>query len=211
MIIPVIAAKTPQEFLSPELALQSAKFKLVTKKETQMTSIIKASEADSTAIAAIGRVSVEESHRGSCSAAEMDDFLDKNYSDSVIKEELKNEDNIYHLLNYDDKPVGFSKIVLNARHPNIAEENVAKLDRIYLLKEYHGLKLGAKLLDRNIVFGRTRHQSGIWLYTWVGNRSAIDFYRKAGFEIIGEHKFQVNDLHYDLCHQMFLRFGNAKP
>jgi GNAT superfamily N-acetyltransferase len=174
----------------------------------KMISVIKATESNSISIASIGRISVEESHRGSCSAVEMQEFLEKHYNNDVIKEELKDVVNIYHVINYNDKPVGFSKIVLNTGGPNIASENVAKLDRIYLLKEYHGLKLGLKLFEHNIALARNHHQSGMWLYTWVGNSSAIDFYLKAGFKIIGSYNFQVNENHYDLCHQMFLNFND---
>ena len=48
-------------------------------------------------------------------------------------------------------------------------------------------------------------QSGMWLFTWVGNERALRFYKKAGFEIIGSHNFQVSASHYNLNHQMFLK------
>ena len=63
--------------------------------------------------------------------------------------------------------MGFSKIILNAKHPNIVTENVTKLDRIYLLKEFYGLKIGLELLNFNIELSRNNNQSGIWLYTWI--------------------------------------------
>ena len=46
----------------------------------------------------------------------------------------------------------------------------------------------------------------VWLYTWIGNNRAIDFYLKAGFTIIGSHKFYVTKTHYDLSHQLFLKY-----
>ena len=172
-----------------------------------MISIKKATVNDYTSIAAIGRVSVADSHRGSCSEEIMNDFLEKNYNDDAIKQELNELNNIYHIICYNDKPVGFSKIILNAQHPGIAPENVTKLDRIYLLKEFYGLKLGLELLNFNIELSRNNKQSGIWLYTWVGNERAVNFYTKAGFKVIGSHKFYVTKTHYDLSHQMLLRFS----
>ncbi len=68
--------------------------------------------------------------------------MDKHYNDDAIKKELDDQNNIYHIISYNVRPAGFSKIVLNAKEPAIAAENVTKLDRIYLLKEYFGLKLG---------------------------------------------------------------------
>lgn len=145
-----------------------------------MTSVIKATGRDYNSIVSIGKISVEESHRGSSSAEDMNEFLERNYNSDVIREELNDINNIYYIINYNDKPVGFSKIILNAKHPNIVTENVTKLDRIYLLKEFYGLKLGLELLNFNIELSRNNNQSGMWLYVWIGNNRAIDFYLKAG-------------------------------
>lgn len=102
---------------------------------------------------------------------------------------------------------GFSKIILNATHPNIACENATKLDRIYLLKEFQGMKLGFKLLQFNIELAKNNHQSGIWLFTWVGNKKAIEFYLKAGFKIIGSHDFFVTKTRSNPNHHKLLDFS----
>jgi len=172
-----------------------------------MISITRAAERDIDSIVSIGKISVGESHRGSCSAEEMNAFLERNYNRDVIKEELKDVRNIYYIIRYQDKPVGFSKIVWNARHPNIVAGNVAKLDRIYLHTEFYGLKLGLQILNFNIELSKKNNQSGMWLYTWTGNQRAINFYLKAGFTIIGSHTFYVSETHQDPCHQMFLDLG----
>ena len=175
-----------------------------------MIFITKATQRDCNSIVNIGKIAIAESHRDSCSAEDMHTFLESNYSSDAIMEELNDITNIYYMVTFQNKPVGFSKIISNAKHPAIVAENVTKLDRIYLLKEYYGLKLGLAILNFNIELSRNNNQMGMWLYTWIGNRRAIDFYLKAGFTIIGSHKFQVTKTHYDLCHQMFLNFPEAK-
>lgn len=174
-----------------------------------MISIIKATQRDCHSIASIGKIAVAESHRDSCSAEDMQAFLERNYDCDTIKEELNDINTIYHIVTYHDKPVGFSKIILDAKHPDIVAENVTKLDRIYLLKEYYGLKVGLALLNFNFDLARKNKQSGMWLYTWIGNLRAINFYLKAGFIIIGSYKFYVTKTHYDLSHHMFLDFLNC--
>src|ERR1043165_4521249 len=91
---------------------------------------------DCNIIAHIGRVAVELSHRDSCSAEDMNYFLDAHYNEEAIRQELSDPANIYHLVFYKGAPAGFSKIILNAPHPNIATPNATKLDRIYLLGDY---------------------------------------------------------------------------
>ena len=169
-----------------------------------MISVIKATEEDCQPIVNIGRISVNDAHRESTTAENMKAYIDRNYSDDAIREELKDRDNIYHIINYNGKPVGFSKIVLNAVHPDIDAKNVTKLDRIYLLKEFHNLKLGLELLKFNIRLAEKNNQSGLWLYTWVGNTLAINFYLKVGFKIIGSHKFYVTETYYNMNHHMLL-------
>lgn len=175
-----------------------------------MISVIRATESDHNSIVSIGKLSVAESHKGSCSTEVMDEFLEKNYNNDAIKREINDVNNIYHIINYKNKPAGFSKIILNARHPNIVTKNVTKLDRIYLLNEFYGLKLGLELLNFNLELSRNNDQSGMWLYTWIGNTRAINFYRKAGFAIIGSHKFYVTKTHYDISHQMLFNFHKPK-
>lgn len=178
-------------------------------KQTLMITIQKATEKDYPTIVRIGNISVEEAHRESCSAEDMRTYLDAHYNDEAIKKELNNPDNTYHIIYYKNEPVGFSKIVLNAEHPNIPHKNATKLDRIYLLSEYHNLKLGLELLQFNISFCKNNHQCGIWLFTWVGNEKAVNFYLKTGFTIIGSHQFKVSETHYNLNHQMYLDLTSA--
>lgn len=169
-----------------------------------MISIIKATEKDYETIVNIGKVSVEEAHRASAPAKDMSEYIESHYNNDAIMEELNDTINVYHIINYNGNPVGFSKIVFDAEHPNIALKNVTKLDRIYLLKEFHGLKLGSGLLNFNIELAKKNNQAGIWLFTWVGNTKAIDFYLKTGFRIIGIDRFKVSETHYNPQHQMFL-------
>ena len=114
-----------------------------------MFSIIKATEKNHQTIVPLGNITVEEAHRYSCSAEDLKDYLCANYNDDAIKAELRNADNIYHIIYYNEMPAGFSKIVLNAEHANIAEKHVTMLDRIYLLSEFFNLKLGVELLKFN--------------------------------------------------------------
>lgn len=172
-----------------------------------MISIDSATASDSKTIVDIGLVSVEEAHRGSCSAQELNEYLQKHYNNDAIGAELSDEKNIYHIIKVDGEPAGFSKIVLNAAHADIEQPNVTKLDRIYLLSNFFNLRLGFQLLQFNIGLAKANGQAGIWLYTWTGNTRAINFYEKNGFNIIGSHNFQVTETHYNLNHHMFLRFA----
>lgn len=161
---------------------------------------------DSTSVAHIGRLAVELSHRDSCSVEDMNHFLDTHYNEDAIKQELGDAANIYHILCHNNEPVGFSKIILNAQHPRIASPNTTKLDRIYLLSDHYGQNLGRELLNRNIELSKENGQCGMWLFTWQGNERAINFYKRNGFTIIGDHRFKVSETHYNPHWQMLLSY-----
>jgi len=171
-----------------------------------MISIVKATASDVQTIVTIGKISVEEAHRSSCDATVLGQYIEKNYNTQSIQEELNDDKNIYHILHVDDKPAGFSKIILNVVHPNILQKNSTKLDRIYLLSDFFDRKLGFELLQFNINLAKNNNQSGMWLFTWIGNTRAINFYFKHGFQIIGSHNFKVTETHYNMNHQMLLSF-----
>jgi ribosomal protein S18 acetylase RimI-like enzyme len=169
-----------------------------------MISIHKATTDDHKIIVNIGKLSVEEAHRGSCSPEELNEYLEKHYNNEAISAELNDEKNIYNIIKVDGEPAGFSKIILNSAHADIEQNNVTKLDRIYLLSKFFNLRLGFELLQFNIDLAKKNNQAGIWLYTWTGNNRAINFYQKNGFAIIGSHNFQVTETRYNLNHHMFL-------
>jgi diamine N-acetyltransferase len=171
-----------------------------------MISFISATEKDASTIVNIGKLSVKEAHLGSCPEEILDAYLSKHYNTDAIKKELADPTNIYSIITYNGQPAGFSKIIFNSPHAAINRTNTTKLDRIYLLKEFQGAKLGYELLQYNIALAKSHTQSGIWLFTWMGNKKAIDFYTKAGFTTIGNHNFHVAENYYNANYHMLLNF-----
>ncbi|GAA4464614.1 hypothetical protein GCM10023093_15320 [Nemorincola caseinilytica] len=168
--------------------------------------IRRATKEDAPVIAEIGRVTVRQAHMASCSEADMDHFISGHYNDAAIQKELSGPQHIYHLLFCGERAVGFSKIVLNAGHPNIGDANVTKLDRIYLYSHVLGQRLGYRLLQHNIDLSKAQGQCAMWLFTWTGNERAVAFYKRAGFDIVGEHMFKISETHSNPNHQMLLRY-----
>ncbi|MBU3677313.1 MAG: GNAT family N-acetyltransferase [Chitinophagaceae bacterium] len=171
-----------------------------------MIRIERANLNDVSVICHIGYAEVEAAHRASCAPDILSVYLNKNYNEEAIRTELLNARNLYHVLWYNNEPVGFSKIVLHQHHPNIKVSPSAKLDRIYVSSAFHDKKLGAALLQYNIELAKQHGQQGLWLFTWIGNERAIRFYTKFGFEIVGSHWFEVSETHSNENHHMLLRW-----
>ncbi len=171
-----------------------------------MISIIKATIHDAPLLADIGKQTFLESHGKSAPPKDIDAYATAKYTLAALQAELEDPKNIYHILYYANRPAGFSKIIFDCPHPDIASKNITKLDRIYLLESFYGLNIGTALFDFNLNLSREHQQSGMWLYTWIENQRAIKFYLKHGFKIIGRYDFKVSDTHSNPNHHMFLEY-----
>lgn len=172
-----------------------------------MIKIQKAEVKDAKLLTRLARLSFEESHGASAPAEDIQNYITQYFTESSFEKELQNQQNVYYLIYFNDKPAGFSKIVFNCPHANIPEPQITKLDRIYLLKEFYGQKLGQTLFEFNFGLSRQKGQRGLWLYVWKGNERAVRFYQKVGFKIVGSHDFKISETHYNPNHQMFLSLG----
>ena len=167
-----------------------------------MTSIVKAGISDTELLVEIGRRTFVESHGSSASAEDIERYVSETYQEDVIKAELDDPNNLYHVLYHGVQPAGYSKIILNDSHRNIEKPNVTKLERLYLLKEFYGRRSGYELLNFNIELSVKNLQCGMWLFVWKENHRAVRFYERTGFKIIGSHDFRISDTHSNPNHQM---------
>ena len=172
--------------------------------------IIKASLQHAEILSELGAETFYKAHKDSAPAHEMATYMKKVYSLDAIKKELTNPVNIYHIIKHEDTAAGFSKMELTMKHPAFKMESVSKMDQIYLLHPFHGLKLGAKLLSHNIDYSRSHGQNGMWLVVWVRNTTAIAFYKKFGFRIITAGQFHLTETHLNPCYIMLLEYTNNK-
>jgi ribosomal protein S18 acetylase RimI-like enzyme len=68
-----------------------------------------------------------------------------------------------------------------------------EIERLYVLKEYHGKQVGALLYEQALAISKERKAPYIWLGVWEENPRAIRFYQKQGLVEFGEHIFQLAD------------------
>ena len=69
----------------------------------------------------------------------------------------------------------------------------AELQRIYVDGDYHGRGVAQALMSQVLAAAASGGADVVWLGVWENNPRAIAFYRKLGFERVGEHVFRVGD------------------
>ncbi|HAN77391.1 MAG TPA: GNAT family N-acetyltransferase, partial [Bacteroidales bacterium] len=81
-----------------------------------------------------------------------------------------------------------------------------EIERIYILKEFHGKQIGQLLYDKAIEIGQQQNADFVWLGVWEKNLRAIAFYKKNGFEEFDKHFFRLgNDLQTDILMKLSLK------
>ncbi|GAB2839678.1 GNAT family N-acetyltransferase [Ferruginibacter profundus] len=171
-----------------------------------MPRIIKATVKDAAVLMPLAIETFIQSHGHSAPAADIDNYIAEKYSLAAFTAELNDPQNIYHIIYHDDKPAGFSKIIFNHPYDDSNIQNITKLERIYLLQQFYSLKLGKLLFEFNVALAKQAQQKGMWLYVWVENTRAFNFYTRAGFTITGSHDFRVSATHSNPNHRMYLEF-----
>jgi GNAT superfamily N-acetyltransferase len=170
-----------------------------------MIKIIKGTREHCEILSRISEQTFWESHGISASKDDIESFINKTYSEEAYVKELDDSKNKYFLIYQHGKLAGYSKLVFNSPNPNISHQNVTKLDRLYLLKEFYGLNLGVELLNFNTQLSRENHQIGMWLAVWIGNKRAVSFYTKMRFDIVGSYDFEISNAHSNPNHIMYLQ------
>jgi ribosomal protein S18 acetylase RimI-like enzyme len=171
-----------------------------------LTSIIKAGANDAQLLSEIAVPTFIESHGHSAKPEDINIYVTEKCSQDFFKKELSDPKNIYHFIYHDNKVAGYSKIIFDTPYANAQENKITKLERIYLLREFYGLKLGQELIQHNIDLSKKNHQKGIWLFVWIENPRAINFYKRNGFAIIGSYDFKISENHSNPNYQMLLKF-----
>jgi len=171
-----------------------------------MISIVPASAADTELLSRIGGQTIFESHGRSAPAQVMQAYVDEKFSLAALESELSDTRNIFHIINYNGQPAGYSKVMLNKPIDPVPVPHITKLERLYLLQEFYDLKLGHRLLQYNIDRTKLAGQAGMWLYVWKGNDRALRFYERAGFQVVGDGWFRLTAEHANPNWQMYLGY-----
>ncbi|WP_339634061.1 GNAT family N-acetyltransferase [Bizionia echini] len=171
-----------------------------------MITIIKADVNHAKLLSEIGKQTFIESHGMSAPESDITNYIHSKFTKNAFLAELSDKDTVFHILYYNNIAIGYSKIIFNVSQVNIPFKQVTKLERLYVLKEFHDLKLGKELFHYNVSLSKRNNQSGMWLNVWIENQRAFNFYKTMGFKIIGSFDFKISETHSNPNHQMLLTY-----
>ena len=141
----------------------------------------------------IGRETFSETFSSSNTEENMKQYLDQKFSIEQLTDEINNENSEFYLALSETTVVGYLKINFGASQTELKDEKALEIERIYVLKEFHGKKVGQILYEKAIEIAKEKNSDYVWLGVWEENARAISFYKKNGFVEFDKHIFRLGD------------------
>lgn len=123
--------------------------------------------------------------------ADLELYLAQSLSPTQWRDILLRPDHYVILLEDEDSLAGYAEIRQGFTPGCVATKVPVELSRLYVARERFGQGLGARLMEACVDEAVRRGGTGLWLGVWQRNQRAIDFYRRAGFEMVGSQIFPL--------------------
>jgi len=141
----------------------------------------------------IGRETFYETFSGSNTEENMKSYLESGFSTDKLTTELNSKTSEFYFAKLDNVVIGYLKLNFGQSQTELKDEKALEIERIYVLKEFHGKKIGQILYDKALEVAKDRKADYVWLGVWEENPRAISFYRKNGFVEFDKHIFVLGD------------------
>jgi len=167
--------------------------------------IEKIKETEVEQLQSLSRQTFSETFSGSNSKENMDKYLNEILSIEKLSEELNNENSHFFFIKDCERNIGYLKLNMGPSQTELKDETALEIERIYVIQEYQGKKVGQQLYEKAIQVAKEKKAQYIWLGVWEENHKAIQFYNKNGFEVFDKHVFVLGDeKQTDLMMRLFI-------
>lgn len=168
--------------------------------------IIKVGIEDIPRLQDVGRQTFYETFSSNNADEDMKKYLDESFSDERLTAEINNDNSEFYFAALNDNIIGYLKLNTAQAQTEIKDDNALEIERIYVLKEFHGKNVGKVLYDKAIEVAGHKNVDYVWLGVWEENFRAIRFYEKNGFEMFDKHIFRLgNDEQTDIMMKLKLK------
>lgn len=141
----------------------------------------------------IGRQTFFETFSAGNTEENMKKYLDEGFSIEKLTTELNDKNTEFYFATLDKNVIGYLKLNYGQSQTEIKDDKAIEIERIYVLKEFHGKAIGQLLYEKAIQVARQSKVNYVWLGVWEENPRAISFYKKNGFVEFDKHVFKLGD------------------
>ncbi len=134
-----------------------------------------------------------ETFASSNSEENMQHYLNEGFTLEKLTSELLNPNSEFYFAAFENDIIGYLKINFGEAQTELIEDTTLEIERIYVLKEFHGKSVGQLLYDKALQIAKQFKMNYLWLGVWEENPRAIQFYKKNGFEEFDKHIFTLGN------------------
>ena len=153
--------------------------------------IRRASEADAPALTEFGARTFRESFGKDNTAEDMEKHLASAWRLDLQCAELRDPSIDTLIAESNGRLAGFAMVRERYSPPGVATQKPVELWRFYVDQPWQGRGLARALMTAVEASARARGGRELWLGVWERNARAQAFYRKCGFEKVGQQIFVV--------------------
>lgn len=155
--------------------------------------------ADVVQLQKIGKETFSETFAKGNMAENLEKYLEEGFSLEKLTAEINNKNSAFYFSVLDEQIIGYLKLNSGSSQTELQDDNALEIERIYVLREFHGKKAGQILYEKAIEVAYSQNAVYVWLGVWEENQRAIRFYEKNGFVTFDKHIFKLgNDEQTDL-------------
>lgn len=153
----------------------------------------------------IGRQTFYETFSDGNTEDNITKYLNAEFSIEKLAAELCDNNAEFYFATLDKNVIGYLKVNFGQSQTELQDDRALEIERIYVLKEFHGNRIGQLLFDKANQIARHKNADYIWLGVWEENPRAIQFYKKNGFVEFDKHIFKLgNDEQTDIMMKLKL-------
>lgn len=154
-----------------------------------MATIRRARDGDATALAELAECTFRDAFTEGADPADMAFYCAASFGPGIQAREIADPGWVTIVAEEAEALIGFAQLRLRSDKHCVVAERPSELYRFYVSRRWHGRGVAQRLMATVIATAARAGSDRIWLGVWEENPRALAFYRKHGFEVVGEHEF----------------------
>ncbi|MBX2989023.1 MAG: GNAT family N-acetyltransferase [Bdellovibrionaceae bacterium] len=156
-----------------------------------MLEIRRATDADASILAELGRKTFVETFADDNTPEDIALYVAETFGTDQQLREIQDPARWIEIAWFAGTAVGFLHLLKGQPDPSVQGPKPLEILRLYVDSRWHGKGVGAALMERSLKIAFDGGFQTLWLGVWERNFRAQAFYRKFGFEIVGQHVFRL--------------------
>ena len=150
-----------------------------------------ATSADAETLALLAERTFRDTFAAENRPADIDQHCLSNFGEDIQLQEVLDPNYVTIVADHDGELVAFAQVRLHSPKRIVRAEHPAELHRLYVTGDWHGRGIAHEIMSAVLAAATLKGADALWLSVWERNPRAIAFYRKHGFNVVGDRVFQV--------------------